>query len=83
LIAVVIQAAQGTAEVTVNVSGVSDAAMTSTAAAHDVLSAASLLSRNSEELSAQVNMFLSSIRSGGKGAAEARVSAPKSQRFAA
>lgn len=77
------QAAQGTAEVTVNVSGVSDAAMTSTAAAHDVLSAASLLSRNSEELSAQVNMFLSSIRSGGKGATEARASAPKASRFAA
>lgn len=58
------QAAQGTAEVTSNVNGVSEAAMSSTASAHEVLTAADQLSRDSEGLSAQVHSFLSTVRAG-------------------
>ena len=60
----VAQAAQGTAEVTSNVNGVSEAALSSSASAHEVLTAADQLSRDSEGLSAQVNSFLSTVRAG-------------------
>ncbi|MCJ2059334.1 methyl-accepting chemotaxis protein [Methylobacterium sp. J-048] len=56
------QAASGTAEVTTNIAGVAGAADETGAAASQVLSAASALSRQSEHLSAEVRHFLATVR---------------------
>ncbi|MCJ2123649.1 methyl-accepting chemotaxis protein [Methylobacterium sp. J-077] len=56
------QAASGTAEVTTNIAGVAGAADGTGAAASQVLSAASALSRQSEHLSAEVRHFLGTVR---------------------
>ncbi|PIU05159.1 MAG: methyl-accepting chemotaxis protein, partial [Methylobacterium sp. CG09_land_8_20_14_0_10_71_15] len=54
--------AAGTGEVTTNIAGVAGAAEETGAAASQVLSAASELSRQSEQLRAQVSHFLATIR---------------------
>jgi methyl-accepting chemotaxis protein len=56
------QAAQGTAEVSANISGVNHAAQESGAAAAQVLSSASALSRSAELLKQQVGNFLFEVR---------------------
>jgi len=56
------QAASGTAEVTTNIAGVAGAADETGAAAAQVLSAASALSRQSEHLSDEVRHFLATVR---------------------
>ncbi|TNC10539.1 methyl-accepting chemotaxis protein [Methylobacterium terricola] len=56
------QAAVGTAEVTDNISGVAQASEATGAAASQVLTAASELSRQSEQLSAEVCRFLARVR---------------------
>lgn len=56
------QAAAGTGEVTTNISGVAGAAEETGAAATQVLTAASELSRQSEHLSAEVGCFLATVR---------------------
>ncbi|MCJ2118078.1 methyl-accepting chemotaxis protein [Methylobacterium sp. J-001] len=56
------QAASGTAEVTTNIAGVAGAADETGAAAAQVLSAASALSRQSEYLSDEVRHFLATVR---------------------
>jgi methyl-accepting chemotaxis protein len=56
------QAAQGTQDVTSNIAGVTQAAASTGAAASQVLSAAGDLSRQSEELTSEVNSFLSGLK---------------------
>ncbi|PIU14690.1 MAG: methyl-accepting chemotaxis protein, partial [Methylobacterium sp. CG08_land_8_20_14_0_20_71_15] len=56
------QAAAGTGEVTTNIAGVAGAAEETGAAASQVLSAASELSRQSEQLRGQVSHFLGGVR---------------------
>ena len=56
------QAATGTGEVTSNISGVAQAAEATGAAAGQVLSAASALSHQSEQLSTEVGRFLATVR---------------------
>ncbi|KMO19524.1 chemotaxis protein [Methylobacterium indicum] len=56
------QAASGTSEVTHNITGVAHASEETGAAASQVLSAASELSRQSEHLSAEVHRFLDNVR---------------------
>ncbi|MCC0807504.1 HAMP domain-containing protein [Methylobacterium sp. W2] len=56
------QAAVGTGEVTSNISGVANAAEETGAAATQVLSSASELSRQSEHLNAEVGRFLATVR---------------------
>ncbi|HEY4164241.1 MAG TPA: methyl-accepting chemotaxis protein [Dongiaceae bacterium] len=56
------EAAKGTTEVTANISGVSEAAQQAGAAATQVLSSASDLSRRSEALKSQVDEFLREVR---------------------
>ncbi|UMY19155.1 methyl-accepting chemotaxis protein [Methylobacterium organophilum] len=56
------QAAQGTGEVTSNIAGVARASDETGAAANQVLSAASELSRQSEHLGAEVARFLATVR---------------------
>ncbi|MGX7707201.1 methyl-accepting chemotaxis protein [Methylobacterium sp. Gmos1] len=56
------QAALGTAEVTDNISGVAQASEETGAAAGQVLTAASELSRQSEQLSAEMKHFLATVR---------------------
>lgn len=56
------QAAQGTGEVTGNIAGVAGAAEETGAAASQVLGAASELSRQSEHLTAEVGLFLATVR---------------------
>jgi methyl-accepting chemotaxis protein len=58
----VAQASSGTAEVTGNIAGVAQASEETGAAADQVLSAASELSRQSEQLGAEVDRFLATIR---------------------
>ena len=58
----VAQAAQGTGEVTSNIAGVARASEDTGAAAHQVLGAASELSRQSEQLSAEMSRFLATVR---------------------
>jgi methyl-accepting chemotaxis protein len=58
----VAQAAMGTDEVTDNISSVAHASEETGAAAGQVLSAASELSRQSEQLAAEVNRFLATVR---------------------
>ncbi len=58
----VAQAAQGTGEVTSNIAGVAGAAEETGAAADRVLGAASELSRQSEQLNAEVDRFLGTVR---------------------
>ncbi len=56
------QASTGTAEVTSNIAGVARACEETGAAAGQVLGAASELSRQSEQLSAEVSRFLATVR---------------------
>ncbi|MCF2522309.1 methyl-accepting chemotaxis protein [Bradyrhizobium sp. G127] len=56
------QAAVGTGEISANVSGVQQAAGDTGAAAHQVLQASSELSRQSETMRGQVEIFLTSIK---------------------
>jgi methyl-accepting chemotaxis protein len=56
------QAAQGTGEVTANITGVSQAAQDTGAAATQVLGAAGELSRNGETLKLQVETFIAEVR---------------------
>ncbi|KMO22495.1 chemotaxis protein [Methylobacterium indicum] len=56
------QAANGTAEVTGNIAGVARASEDTGAAASQVLASASELSRQSEQLSAEVHRFLDTVR---------------------
>ncbi len=56
------QTAQATKEVTTNIGGVSTAANETGNAASHVLSAASNLSKQAEQLSGEVNMFLAGVR---------------------
>ncbi|MCP1549038.1 MULTISPECIES: methyl-accepting chemotaxis protein [Methylorubrum] len=56
------QASTGTAEVTSNIAGVARASEETGAAAGQVLGAASELSRQSEQLSAEVSRFLATVR---------------------
>jgi methyl-accepting chemotaxis protein len=56
------QAAQGTSEITSNVSGVQQAAGDTGAAAHQVLEASNELSRQSETMRTQVELFLNNIK---------------------
>ena len=58
----VAQASTGTAEVTSNIAGVARASEETGAAAGQVLGAASELSRQSEQLSAEVSRFLATVR---------------------
>ncbi len=58
----VMEAAQGTREVTSNISSVKDAATSTGAAASQVLSAAGDLSRQSEQLTGEVNGFLAGLK---------------------
>ncbi|MGC5777937.1 methyl-accepting chemotaxis protein [Methylobacterium sp. NFXW15] len=58
----VTQAASGTSEVTSNIAGVAQASEETGAAAGQVLSAASELSRQSEHLGAEVTRFLATVR---------------------
>jgi methyl-accepting chemotaxis protein len=58
----VMQAAQGTREVTSNITSVKDAATSTGAAASQVLSAAGDLSRQSEQLTGEVNGFLAGLK---------------------
>jgi len=58
----VLQAAQGTQEVSGNISGVSKAAQQTGAAATQVLASAAELSKNGEVLKAQVERFLRDVR---------------------
>ncbi len=58
----VMQAAQGTREVTSNIASVKDAATSTGAAASQVLSAAGDLSRQSEQLTGEVNGFLAGLK---------------------
>ncbi|GEP04437.1 hypothetical protein MOX02_24750 [Methylobacterium oxalidis] len=58
----VAQASTGTGEVTSNIAGVARAAEETGAAAAQVLSSADELSRQSEQLSAQVSRFLATVR---------------------
>ncbi|MBA9067885.1 methyl-accepting chemotaxis protein [Methylobacterium sp. RAS18] len=58
----VAQASTGTAEVTSNIAGVARASEETGAAASQVLGAASELSRQSEQLSAEVSRFLATVR---------------------
>ncbi|QDI81755.1 HAMP domain-containing protein [Methylorubrum populi] len=58
----VAQAATGTGEVTTNIAGVARASEETGAAAAQVLGAASDLSRQSEQLSAEVSRFLATVR---------------------
>ena len=58
----VAQAAQGTGEVTSNITGVARASEDTGAAAHQVLGAASELSRQSEQLAAEMSRFLTTVR---------------------
>ncbi|MDP4022791.1 methyl-accepting chemotaxis protein [Methylobacterium sp. NEAU 140] len=58
----VAQAAAGTGEVTVNITGVAHASEETGAAAGQVLSAASELSRQSEHLSGEMDRFLATVR---------------------
>ena len=58
----VLQAAQGTREVSSNIAGVSEAAQQTGAAATQVLSSASELSENGEVLKAQIDSFLREVR---------------------
>ena len=58
----VTQAAAGTDEVTNNISGVAEAADQTGTAAHQVLDAASALSRQSAQLNAEVTRFLDTVR---------------------
>ncbi|MGN7123437.1 methyl-accepting chemotaxis protein [Methylorubrum thiocyanatum] len=58
----VAQAATGTGEVTTNIAGVARASEETGAAAAQVLGAASELSRQSEQLSAEVSRFLATVR---------------------
>jgi methyl-accepting chemotaxis protein len=56
------EAATGTAEVSSNISGVTEAATTTSAAAEQVLGAAGELSRQSELLRTKVETFLAEVR---------------------
>ncbi len=56
------QAATGTSEVTGTIAGVAQASEETGAAASQVLSAASELSRQSEHLNAEVTRFLATVR---------------------
>ena len=56
------QTAQSTQEVTTNIGGVSAAANETGGAAGHVLSAASNLSKQAEQLSGEVNVFLAGVR---------------------
>ncbi|WP_051431803.1 methyl-accepting chemotaxis protein [Rhodovibrio salinarum] len=56
------EAATGTQEVTRNISGVSEAAVDTGSAAHEVLEAADALSKQSNALKSEVSSFLDSIR---------------------
>ncbi len=58
----VTQAAQATREVTANIGGVSTAANETGGAAGHVLSAATNLSKQAEQLAAEVNTFLAGVR---------------------
>ena len=58
----VAQAATGTGEVTSNIAGVAHAVEETGAAASQVLGAAGELSRQSEQLSAEVGRFLATVR---------------------
>ncbi len=58
----VAQASAGTSEVTGNIAGVAQASEETGAAATQVLSAASELSRQSEQLGAEVARFLATVR---------------------
>ncbi|MGE7417554.1 methyl-accepting chemotaxis protein [Methylobacterium tarhaniae] len=58
----VVQAAAGTGEVTVNIAGVAHASGETGAAAAQVLASASDLSRESKQLSAEVDRFLATVR---------------------
>jgi len=58
----VAQAASGTSEVTGNIAGVAGVAEETGAAAAQVLGAASELSRQSEQLTAEMNRFLATVR---------------------
>jgi methyl-accepting chemotaxis protein len=58
----VAQAAQGTSEVTGNISGVAGAAEQTGSAANQVLVSASELSRQSDQLRAEVSRFLATVR---------------------
>ena len=58
----VTQAASGTGEVTTNITRVADAAEMTGAAASQVLISASELSRQSDQLNAEVNRFLGTVR---------------------
>jgi len=58
----VLQAAEGTREVSGSISGVNAAAQDSRAAATEVLTAAGELSRNGEALKVQVDTFLREVR---------------------
>ncbi|MCJ2069287.1 methyl-accepting chemotaxis protein [Methylobacterium sp. J-030] len=58
----VAQATQGAAQVTSNIAGVAEASERTGAAAHQVLTAATALSRQSEHLSGAVDRFLVGIR---------------------
>jgi methyl-accepting chemotaxis protein len=56
------QAAKGTEEVSSNISGVSEAATQTGAAAAQVLASSGELSKNGEQLKAQVEAFLQEVR---------------------
>lgn len=56
------EAANGTTEVTANIAGVHQAAESSSAASSQVLTAAGNLSEQSEQLRAEVNRFLATVR---------------------
>jgi methyl-accepting chemotaxis protein len=58
----IVQATAGAKQVTGNVVGVADAAEETGAAADHVLTAAGALSRQSERLTAEVDRFLTTIR---------------------
>ena len=58
----VAQAASGTGEVTSNIAGVAVTAEETGAAAAQVLGAASELSRQSEQLAAEMSRFLATVR---------------------
>ncbi|SFL71367.1 methyl-accepting chemotaxis protein [Methylobacterium pseudosasicola] len=58
----VTQASAGTQEVTGNIAGVAKASEQSTTAAQHVLTAATALSRQSEQLAAEVDRFLATVR---------------------
>lgn len=58
----VAQASTGTAEVTSNIAGVARASEGTGAAAHQVLGAASELSRQSEQLASEMSRFLDTVR---------------------